>query len=177
MADANQAWQPDAATAMAERLAPFGLDWLEEPIRADRSWEAWRRLADRSPVPLAAGENIAGDPAFDAAIAAAALRVLQPDLAKWGGFSGCLPVARRALAAGLRFCPHSLGGGIALLASAHCLAAAGGDGLLEIDANPNPLRSLLAGPLAQPSEGVCRLSELPGLGIEPDLALLAEFRR
>ena len=34
-----------------------------------------------------------------------------------------VPLARRILAAGARFCPHWLGGGIGLLASAHALAA------------------------------------------------------
>lgn len=102
--------------------------------------------------------------------------MLQPDLAKWGGFSGCLPVARRALAAGLRFCPHYLGGGVGLIAAAHLLAAAGGRGMLEIDANPNPLRTLLMGPLASVADGMSSLSDEPGLGIVPDLQALAEFR-
>ena len=74
------------------------------------------------------------------------MAVVQPDVAKWGGISGCLPVARRVVAARRRYCPHYLGGGIGLLASAHLLAAVGGDGLLEVDCNPNPLREGLAEP-------------------------------
>jgi hypothetical protein len=119
--------------------------------------------------------NLAGDAAFDTALHASALRVVQPDLAKWGGFSGCLPVARRILGAGLRFCPHYLGGGVGLLASAHLLAAVGGDGLLEIDANPNPLRSLLCAPLDRIENGRATLSDAAGVGIEPDLATLHAF--
>ena len=118
---------------MLSHLEPFGLDWLEEPLRADMPWDTWKELAASTTIPLAAGENVAGGGAFDAALAAGALRVVQPDLAKWGGFSGCLPVAKAIRAAGKRFCPHYLGGGIGLLASAHLLAAAGGDGLLEIE--------------------------------------------
>jgi L-alanine-DL-glutamate epimerase-like enolase superfamily enzyme len=102
--------------------------------------------------------------------------VVQPDLAKWGGFSGCLPVARRIRAAGLSFCPHYLGGGIGLLASAHLLAAVGGGGMLEIDANDNLLRSLLAGALERPAEGRCALPEAAGLGAPPDLEALREFQ-
>ena len=44
---------------------------------------------------------------------------------------------------GKTFCPHYLGGGIGLLASAHLLAAVGGDGWVEVDANDNPLRDAL----------------------------------
>jgi L-alanine-DL-glutamate epimerase-like enolase superfamily enzyme len=58
------------------------------------------------------------------------------------------------------------------MASAHVLAAAGGDGLLEIDANDNALRSLLAPPLAQVVNGCLTLDEKPGLGVTPDIEAL-----
>ena len=101
--------------------------------------------------------------------------MLQPDLAKWGGISGCWPVIQRIRAAGLRFCPHFLGAGIGLMASAHVLAAAGGEGMLEVDANPNPLRSELAPPLARIVEGEVALGELPGLGFEVNLDQVSEL--
>ena len=172
MVDANQAWDLDTARTMARKLHGFGLAWLEEPVRADTPLEAWQVLRAASPVALAAGENMAGATAFARAIDSRAFAVLQPDMAKWGGFSGCLPVARAIRAAGLRYCPHYLGGGIGLLASAHLLAAVGGDGLLEIDANPNPLRTEACGALARIREGRATLDESPGLGIEPDLDAL-----
>ncbi|MBV8167090.1 MAG: mandelate racemase/muconate lactonizing enzyme family protein [Alphaproteobacteria bacterium] len=176
MVDANQAWDLDTARAMAPQLAPFALGWLEEPIAADHPWSDWRELANASPVPLAGGENIAGHAAFDAALAAGALRVIQPDVAKWGGITGCLAVARRARAAGRRYCPHYLGGGWGQRASAHLLAAVGGDGLLEIDSNENPLRTLLMGPVARIDAGSCTLDAAPGLGDPPDLAALRGFQ-
>jgi L-alanine-DL-glutamate epimerase-like enolase superfamily enzyme len=165
--DANQAWDLEQAITMSQALARHDPLWLEEPLAADSSAENWRRLADASPIPLAAGENLRGDAAFDAAIAAGALRVIQPDLAKWGGISACLPLARRITAAGLRCCPHFLGGGIGLLASAHLLAAAGGDGMLEVDSNPNPLREELAAPFPALEDGQFVLPEGPGLGVAP----------
>jgi D-galactarolactone cycloisomerase len=172
MVDANQAWTLEQALRMAPRLEEFGLQWLEEPMRADSLLGAWHALASESPVPLAAGENMAGDASFDAALASRAFGVLQPDIAKWGGFTRGLPLARRILAAGARFCPHYLGGGVGLLASAHLLAASGGGGLLEIDANENPLRTESCGPLAQVRAGRARLSEEPGLGVQPDVPAL-----
>ena len=104
------------------------------------------------------------------------VRVLQPDIAKWGGLSKCVPIAREALKTGLRYCPHYLGGGLGLLASAHALAAVGGDGLLEIDANPNPLRTTLCGSLTEISNGRASLNDEPGLGIVPDLSKLEAYR-
>lgn len=175
MVDANQGWSLAQALDMAPRLEAFGLQWLEEPLRADRPWPEWRTLKQRTGIPLAGGENLLGDAAFDTALAEAVLDVVQPDLAKWGGLSACLPLARRIRAAGRRYCPHFLGGGIGLLASAHLLAAAGGDGLLEVDANPNPLRELLCGPLAQVVDGRVVLGEAPGLGVEPNFDALRTF--
>jgi D-galactarolactone cycloisomerase len=171
MVDANQAWTLQEAQNASSFLRDFDLKWLEEPLRADRPWDEWQRLAGKSAIPLAAGENLVAE-GFDAALAAKALGVVQPDIAKWGGFSGCLPVAKKILAAGLRYCPHYLGGGVGLLASAHLLAAAGGDGLLEVDANPNPLRELTCGPIARVQDGTVMLGEAPGLGAAPDLAAL-----
>ena len=169
MVDANQGWTLEHALELAPQLEEFAIQWLEEPLRADRPWHEWQTLAQATRLPLAAGENICGEEQFDSAIGSRALRVLQPDVAKWGGISGCLPVARKILAAGLRYCPHYLGGGIGLLASAHLLAAAGGDGMLEIDANPNPLRTALCGPLADVNAGACNLTDAPGLGVTPDI--------
>lgn len=175
MVDANQAWDLDTAIAMAQRLAPFAPRWIEEPLRADRPIAEWRRLAEASPVPLAAGENAIGEAAFDALIASGAIAFVQPDLAKWGGISGVLGIVDRIAAAGLRFCPHYLGAGIGLLASAHVLAArCDGDdhGLLEIDSNENPLRTSLCPPLATLAAGRITLGRAAGIGVDPDLAAL-----
>jgi L-alanine-DL-glutamate epimerase-like enolase superfamily enzyme len=176
MADANQAWTLAQAREVAPRLEEFGLRWLEEPLRADQGWNTWADLKQATKIPLAAGENLLGDASYDAAIASKTLRFVQPDLGKWGGFTRCLDVAERVNAAGLTYCPHWLGGGIGLLASAHLLAAVGGDGLLEIDANSNPLRDELSGPLRRIAEGRCTLSDAPGLGEIPDLRDYAPLR-
>lgn len=172
MIDANQSWSEAEAAALLPRLAPFELGWVEEPVPADAPPATWQRLAALSPAPLAGGENIRGDAAFDQALALGALGVVQPDMCKWGGVTACLALARRIRAAGRTYCPHYLGGGIGLLASAHLLAAVGGDGLLECDATPNPLRDELV-PLPSIAAGRFCLPDAPGLGLAPDPAALA----
>ena len=175
MVDANQAWSVEEAVEMSRRMAQFGLQWLEEPLAADRPWTEWGRLAAESPLPLAAGENMRGAQ-FAEALESGAFAVVQPDLGKWGGFSGCVPVGRETLAAGRLFCPHWLGGGIGLVASMHLKAAVGGPGYVEVDSNPNPLRELLAVPHPRVVEGVVTLSDEPGLGVAPDMEALGQFR-
>jgi D-galactarolactone cycloisomerase len=166
MLDANQAWDAETALETIRQLAAFAPTWLEEPIPADRPADEWRSLAALG-IPLAAGENLRGTAAFDAALKSGTLAYVQPDACKWGGITGCLPLARRIIEAGASYCPHYLGGAVGLLASAHLLAAAGGPGWLEMDAQDNPLRSGLCGAILPVTDGVAGLPDGPGLGAEP----------
>ena len=166
---AIQAWSLEEAGRMSERLAEYRPLWLEEPIGADFPVEAWMELARRSAIPLGAGENFRGDAQFDEFIRGGAIRIVQPDAAKWGGFTRCVPLGRRANAHQAWFCPLWLGGGIGLAASLQLKAAVGGPGYVEVDANPNPLREQLIEPSFEVRDGAIRLSPSNGLGIEPDL--------
>ncbi len=170
MIDANQGWDLATARPAVEAFSHYPLEWIEEAICVDDPAEHWAELAMLSRVPLAGGENVLGLAAFDTIINAGHLGVIQPDLCKWGGLSGCLPVAQRAVKAGRRYCPHWLNSGVGLLAAAHLLAAAGGDGLLEHDAMENPLQAVLAQPFPALSDGCFTIPEGAGLGVEPDLA-------
>lgn len=167
MADANQAWDLARARRMLRRLEPHGLLWVEEPVAADIAWSDWHALASGTSLRLAAGENLRGEAAFREAVHDGGIRVVQPDPGKWGGFSGCLPAARAAQAAGAWFCPHWLGAGIGLRAAMHLKAVVGGDGYVEVDANPNPLRGLLGAPDFVVDDGWVTLPRTPGLGVQP----------
>jgi L-alanine-DL-glutamate epimerase-like enolase superfamily enzyme len=175
-ADVNQGWSVEQALAMLPRLGAFDLRWLEEPIRADRPRAEWRRVRQGAGMPIAAGENISNVEDFKQVLAEDVLGVVQPDIAKWGGVTICAGLARNILSTGKTFCPHYLGGGLGLLASAHVLAGVGGDGWLEVDANDNPLRDLFCGQILNVREGTVTLDQEPGLGITPDLSCIERYR-
>lgn len=171
MIDANQAWSPlDAARRIAE-LADLKPHWVEEPLAADEDAAEWRGLARDAGVPLAAGENLRGEAAFRGAIEAGYLRYVQPDVGKWGGIGGCRAVAMQAARRDITFCPHWLGGGVGLAASLHLRAGVGEGGMVEVDANPNPLREEVCP--WRIVDGHVDIPEKPGIGVEPDLARLA----
>ena len=167
----------DVARRVVPRIAEFPLQWIEEPILADSPSDDWAELAMLSKVPLAGGENVSGFPAFQALIAAKNHKIVQPDLLKWGGVTGCFAVARAAVANGLAYCPHWLGSGLGLLAAAQVLAAVGGAGLLEHDVMENPLREVLAQPFPRLRDGSLPLPAGPGLGVEPDLEAASLYLR
>ena len=150
-------------------LRQLVVSYSDQPLRADRPLSEWDKLAAVCTAPLAAGENIIGETDFQDILSRPSIAVIQPDVAKWGGISGCWPVIQAIQASGKLYCPHYLGAGVGLLASAHLLAAVGGLGLLEIDSNPNPLRSALAGPLGTILDGAAHLEEAPGVGVPVDL--------
>lgn len=175
MVDANQGWDLADARKAVIALSDYPLTWIEEPLCADDPASHWAEVAMLSRNPLAAGENLLGFEAFDAAIASGHLGVIQPDICKWGGLSGCLPVARRAVAAGRMYCPHWLNSGVGLQAAAHLLGAVGGGGMLEHDAMENPLQAVLAEPFPKLADGHYPVTTAPGLGIEPDLTAAKPF--
>ena len=173
--DANQTHDLHAAISFVRAVEDLNLSWFEEPIRVDAPGADWEALAKASTTPLAGGENLQGG-GFDSAIDGGVLRVIQPDVTKWGGISGNWEVARKTVAAGKRYCPHYFGGGISLLASLHLLAAAGGEGLLEFDCHPNVGREAVVGALLPVTDGRVPVPQAPGLGAEPDLDALARYR-
>jgi D-galactarolactone cycloisomerase len=166
-ADANQAWTLSQASWFCDSLTDLPVRWLEEPLPADSSTTAWVKLASKYPrVNLAGGENVAGLSNFEELINSRYLKVLQPDVIKWGGLTGCMQVAKKIVDEGLTYCPHFLGGGIGLLASAHLLAAVSSEGSLEWDVNPNPLREAFFSKNFLNSKGKFVVNNSPGLGIE-----------
>ncbi len=176
MIDANQSWTVSDIDGLKDHINDAPLTWVEEPLPVDRPDTEWARVAAVLHAPIAGGENMRSADAFDNAISGNVFDVIQPDVCKWGGLSGCLDIAKRVIGAGKRYCPHYLGGGLGLVASAHLLSAAGGDGLLEIDVNDNALRELLAGPLLPLRNGRAVTPDAPGLGVTPDRAVIREFQ-
>ena len=175
MVDANQRWNVEEAVAGIAAIASHGIEFVEEPLSVNAPDKAWLRLAQKTSIPLATGENIMSNDTFERYIAAGAIRHLQPDIAKWGGISDVLIHSHNALKAGIIGSPHFLGGGVGLLASAHVLAAIGGEGFQECDANANPLRERIV-LIPEVKDGRMTLSMTPGFGDEPQWEKIAEYR-
>ena len=172
--DANQKWNLEQAKHAANWLAEADVDWLEEPMAANAPAEHWQELASASNLPLAGGENLRGIGSFETGLAW--LDYVQPDVGKWGGVTDCFNISKLTINAGKTYCPHWLGGGVGLLHSAQLLAAAGGNGLLEMDVNENQLRDLTLDGALSIDNGFVNLPSSAGIGIEPNLALIEKWR-
>jgi L-alanine-DL-glutamate epimerase-like enolase superfamily enzyme len=150
--------------------------FYEEPLLAIEPPATWATLARKTGAALAAGENVPDETGFAELVEARGVQFVQPDVAKWGGLTGTLAVGRKARAAGVTVSPHFMGTAVGLAASLHLLAATGGAGRVELDANPNPLRTDFAPTLdLRVIDGTVSLPIGPGLGVEPDPDLLRHY--
>lgn len=175
MVDVNGNWPVDEARAMNRWLGDLGALWLEEPIFPPEDFETLADLA-RTPggVALSAGENLCTAWQFKAMIASGAVRYPQPSVTKVGGVSEFLKVAALAQAAGLPLMPHSPYFGPGYLATLQLCATLPEPVLFEylyvwpeawlFPDMPLPRGGRIARPLG------------PGLGIDPDPAVIARYR-
>jgi L-alanine-DL-glutamate epimerase-like enolase superfamily enzyme len=106
--DANQAWSPGAARTIIERLADFGLEYVEQPTAASNLAEmaALRRMVR---VPILAHEASLTVEGSLATIAKQAADALQLDPRFDAGITGARTAALMAEAAGLPVVTHTFG--------------------------------------------------------------------
>jgi mandelate racemase len=116
MVDFNQSLDPSEASRRIERLAPYDLHWIEEPVAAE-NLQGHADVRATSPVSIQSGENWWFPRGFAEAIAAGASDFIMPDLMKVGGVTGWLRVAGQAEAASIPMSSH-----LFAEASAHMLA-------------------------------------------------------
>lgn len=107
MIDANQRWDLPTAFRALDVLSEFGLDWLEEPLRADDLW-AYRRLRKHSPVPIALGENLHTIYRFRDFIEAEAVDIIQPNIIRVGGITPFRRIVELARTNSIKVMPHLL---------------------------------------------------------------------
>lgn len=107
MIDANQRWDLATTQRAVAALEGFGLDWLEEPLRADDT-PGYARLRASVGVPIALGENAHTVHRFRDLIDAGACDVLQPNIVRVGGITPFLRIVELARANGIPVAPHLL---------------------------------------------------------------------
>ena len=174
MLDVNCAWTPPVARGMAASLASDGLAWLEEPVWPPEDAAGLASLR-RYGIPLTAGENTAGLFGFRALMEAGAIDIAQPSVTKVGGIGEMLQVISLARTHGVEVIPHCPYFGPGFVASLHIAAAMPEHPLIEVlwlkmEGNPfDPWVSAQDGKLAVPTA--------PGLGCDPDPAMLARYTR
>jgi len=176
MVDVNCAWSPDFAIRMGRELEPYNLYWIEEPVATD-DIDGSARVADALATPIAGYETETGLYGFRELVTRGAVDIVQLDVAWSGGFSEGKRIAAFAQAHHRMVAPHAFAGAVLLVASLHYAASIPNALALEWDQNPNGLRDeLLKEGLKLESDGMVKLPERPGLGIELDRGAVERYR-
>lgn len=164
MLDYNQSLDVETALDRANRLAPYDIYWLEEPVPAE-DLAGHAKVRAVSPIRVQTGENWWHPAGAENAINAGASDYVMPDMMKIGGFTGWLKAAEKAAASGLPVSSHAF-----VEVSAHALAAIPNAHWLEYLDKARPL-------LKEAYDAVDGFvtPRGPGLGIEWNPGKVAEF--
>jgi D-galactarolactone cycloisomerase len=180
--DLNQWWRmpgdidrglgPADARAAIERLREHDVLWVEEPLGGG-DLEGMRSLRQTTGVRIGGGEMVRTFEELRLALDDDALDVYQPDVVLALGISSARTFAELAMRRNRWFTPHTWTNGIGLLANLHVCAGAGGGPYIEYPYDPpgwtvQRRDFMLADPVTPDREGMLRVPDAPGLGVELD---------
>jgi L-rhamnonate dehydratase len=175
MVDGGMAYSVKSALRLLDAVEDLDLHWFEEPLAAD-DYAGYRRLADRTPIRIAAGEADSGIRPYRALVEQGHVDVLQPDLARCGGFTVARQIADLARDTGVEVVPHCFSTGVLVAASLHFTAALDRPTMSEFSVADSPLvGELLTTPFSLEG-GAIGVPTGPGLGIELNDEVVARMR-
>lgn len=182
MLDANHGYDVIEAVELGNKAAKYDIGWFEEPVVPDEL-DSYIEVRRRQPIPVAGGECEFTRWGFREVLTRRAMDIIQPDTCAAGGLSECKKIADMATAFGVRYVPHVWGTAIGLAAALNLLAVLPDtplrhnprQPLLEFDRSPHPFRQAVIFGEIEHSNGIVRVPDGPGLGIEVDREAVTRF--
>jgi D-galactarolactone cycloisomerase len=182
MIDANHAYDPPAAMALARRVERHDIFWFEEPV-SPLDIEGYLAVKQASTISIAGGECEYTRFGFEPLLRRRAVDYAQPDLCSCGGISEGLKIAALASTYNVHVTPHAWGSSIGQAAALHFYAArprhpgslTAEDKMIECDQTENPFRTEIVREAIQFDRGEWFLPQQPGLGVEIDREALSRY--
>jgi len=182
MIDANHAYTPTEAIALARRLDEDCIHWFEEPV-SPIDVEGYLEVKRKIDIPLAGGECEHSRFGFEPWLRKRAFDYVQPDLCACGGITEGMKIATLASLTGVHLTPHAWGSAIGQAAALHFYAArprqpfttTAEDKMIECDRSENPLRTTIVKRPIEFEDGSWKLPTEPGLGVEIVREALRQF--
>lgn len=166
MLDLNAPYDLAGCIEYARAVAPYDIYWLEEPLHWYLQPADYVRLAAATPIPLAHGEREWHRFTTRDFIDCGAIRFIEFDATRFGGFTEALRVAHYAEQKGVVNAPHSAPHIHAHLVSAFGDAAFAAESVGDERLHPIQNRIYRGG--ARYRDGRVHLTEDPGFGLDVD---------
>jgi L-alanine-DL-glutamate epimerase-like enolase superfamily enzyme len=174
--DVNSAYDASTAIRFCRAVEDCDISFLEEPVYPD-DIDGYELIRRSQSIPLAGGESEFGIFGFRELLRRRALDIVQPDVARVGGFTAGMRLSALVHAHNVRYAPHTgFSCGVAQLASLHLAAAVSGLWKTEEMWIDNPLAELFTEPLPKATKGFVDLPTRPGMGLALDKKKIAKYR-
>ena len=172
MVDVNRGWDLATAIEGTRLLAPLRPRWLEEPVRWADDRRELKLLAQKTRIPLSAGESELTSYGCRALLEEQAIQILQFDCTMFGGFTEGRKMAALCELNHVQVAPHH-----DCFIHAHIVAASPAGCIVESFTDPtrDPLQAELFENPPKISGGWLTLNEAPGLGLTLSEAALRKF--
>ncbi|HXM81403.1 MAG TPA: mandelate racemase/muconate lactonizing enzyme family protein [Burkholderiales bacterium] len=172
MVDVNRGWDLVTAIEGARLLEPLRPRWLEEPVRWADDRRELKLLAQRTRIPLLAGESELTSYGCRALLEEEAIQILQFDCTMMGGFTEGRKLAALCEMNHVQVAPHH-----DCFIHAHIVAASPAGIIVESFTDPerDPLQAELFADPPQIANGTLKLKEQAGLGLTLSQAALKKF--
>ncbi|SEH18095.1 L-alanine-DL-glutamate epimerase [Natronorubrum sediminis] len=135
MVDAHGSLDVTTAIRLANRLEEYDIGWFEEPVTPD-DHAALAEVRASTEIPIATGESEFTRFDYRSLLEHDATDILQPDVARAGGFTEIRRVAAMGSARGVQTIPHAWGSAVLLAASIHLAMALPNCHILEVPQAP-----------------------------------------
>jgi L-alanine-DL-glutamate epimerase-like enolase superfamily enzyme len=172
MIDVNRGWDLPTAIEGARLLEPLNPRWLEEPVRWADDRRELKLLAQKTRIPLSAGESELTSYACRALLEEEAIQILQFDCTMMGGFTEGRKLSALCELNHVQVAPHH-----DCFIHAHIVAASPAGLIVESFTDPerDPLQAELFEDPPQIRAGMLKLKEQPGLGLTLSEKALKKF--
>ncbi len=175
MVDLNCPMDGAAAIAFAHAVRAAAPMFLEEPVWPPEDFSTLAKVRRDGGLPVAAGENACTVHQFRQMLEAGAVSHAQPSVIKVGGITEYLRVAELADSMGVRLAPHSPYFGPGLLATLQLMSLREDGTFVEVF-YMNREACLWDGRIGIDTAGTIAVPDGPGLGYEPDPAVMERYR-
>ena len=172
MVDVNRGWDLATAIEGARLLEPLNVRWLEEPVRWADDRRELKLLAQKTRIPLSAGESELTSYGCRALLEEQAIQILQFDCTMMGGFTEGRKLSALAEFHHVQVAPHH-----DCFIHAHIVGATPAGVIVESFTDPerDPLQAELFEDPPRIANGVLALKEAPGLGLALSEKALKKF--